>query len=163
MNKGQLFSIDFVIAMILMIFFLGSLLSLGELQSYERKERRITYELESKTETALITLTNSPNYSCKLDTNSFLAYSFDLNKIKNITHDDLKKSIGLKDYNLSLLLNNSLVQNHVDDHAGLNIYSIDVEVLFCDGNISYQDINNCQFGACSHGVEKKILSVGVSK
>ena len=101
MNKGQIFSIDFIIAMILMIFFLGSLLSLGELQNYERKERRIIYELESKTEAALITLTNSPSYSCKLDTNSFLAYSVDINKIKNIKHNDLKNSIGLNDYNLS--------------------------------------------------------------
>jgi len=162
MNKGQIFSIDFVIAMILMIFFLGLLLNLGELQSYERKERRITYELESKTEAALITLTNSPNYSCKLDTNSFLAYSFDRNKIKNINHNDLKNSIGLNDYNLSLLFNPTN-PNHIDEHNGLNIYSIDINVLFCDGDISYQDINNCHFGACSGSIEKQVLSVRVSK
>jgi len=163
MNKGQIFSIDFIIAMILMIFFLGSLLSLGELQNYERKERRIIYELESKTEAALITLTNSPSYSCKLDTNSFLAYSFDLNKIKNINHDDLKKSVGLNDYNLSLLLDHSFVLNHVDEHNGLNIYSIDINILFCDGDISYQDINKCHFGACGGNIKKQVLSVGVSK
>jgi len=163
MNKGQIFSIDFLIAMILMIFFLGLLLSLGEIGSYERKEQRIRYELESKTQAALIALTNSPQYNCKLDTGSYLAYSFDSSKFNGITNDDLKKYVGLDDYNLSLFLDGVKVTNHNEDHISKNIYSVDVKVLFCTGDINYTDIQNCMDGSCTNDIENKILSVMVSK
>jgi len=163
MNKGQIFSLDFIIAMILMVFFLGLLLSLGELQGYERKEKRILYELESKTEAALISLVNSPQFSCKLDTNSFLAYSFDIKKIDLITNEDLKNSIGLLDYNLSLFLDGTQVTGHEDIHSGKNIYAIDVNILYCNGEVSFTELNNCMSGSCGDTINKQTLKLKVSK
>jgi len=163
MNRGQIFSIDFLIAMILMIFFLGLILSLGELQGYERKEERIRYELESKTESALISLVNSPDYACKLDTNSYLAYSFDYSKINLISQDDLKKSLGLIDYNLSLILNGHIDVNHNDAHNGTNVYAIDLNVLYCDSEVNFSDLNSCMNGTCSPTLSNQILKLKVSK
>jgi len=163
MNKGQIFSIDFLIAMILMIFFLGLLLSLGELQGYERKEARIRYEIASKTEAAIISLVNSPQYACEMDTNSYLAYSLDISKINTMSNDELKKSLGLLDYNLSLLLDNLILSGHDDPLNGKNIYAVDLDILYCNGNISFSDLNMCMNGTCGTVIEKHTLKVKVSK
>lgn len=163
MNRGQIFSIDFLIAMILMIFFLGLILSLGELQGYERKEERIRYELASKTEAALISLINSPQFSCELDNNSFLAYSLDFNKIDNISTKNLKEAIGLDGYNLSLSINYNQFPKHDEILTGKNIYVTDVKILYCNKGVSFYDLNNCMNSTCTGNVENQTLQMKVIK
>ena len=163
MNKGQFFSIDFLIAMVLMISFLGGVLSLGELQSYEKKENGIISELYDRSDAAAITLTNSPEFACKTDTNTFLAFSFDIAKINSMTSVELKEKIGLVDYNVSLTLDTVAIDPKIELHDGKQIHAIDLIVLTCDGEVNFQDINACINTTCTGGIEKTTLHLRVSK
>ena len=75
MNKGQIFSIDFIIAMILVIVFIGVLITSVETKHYSEKEN-INFELDlARSTTSLRVLTNG-QYSCKTnDTNLTLPFS----------------------------------------------------------------------------------------
>jgi len=163
MSKGQIFSIDFLIAMVLMVFFLGFLMNLGDLQSYEKKEAGIISELSDRGDAAAITLTNSIEFACKTDTNTFLAYSFDIKKVNIIVLEDLKERIGLFDYNVSLALDGTALPDKDNPHDGKQIYSIDLSVLTCDGNINFKDINACINGLCTGTVENKVFNLKVSR
>ncbi len=164
MNKGQIFSVDFLFAMILMIFFLGTLFGIGEIKNYETKEDNIRNELEMKSQAALITLTNSKMFSCENDVNLFMAYSIDKDKLDLITtQKEFKEMLGLADYNLSLLLDGGTVNGKNDIHSGRNIYAIDLNVLYCEGTAKFSDINACIGGSCNAKVEQKKLTIKVSK
>ena len=163
MNKGQIFSIDFLFAMVLMIFFLGMLIGLGEMQNYEKKEQTIRAELETRTQAALITLTNSNDFTCKTDLGTHLAYSIDLSKLIPKTNIDTKNNLGLKDYNLSILLDNIIQTGKDDAHFGKNIYAFDINILQCNGIVNFSDINNCMNDTCSGATKQAKLTIKVSK
>ena len=55
-NRGQLITIDFLMALILVIFCLGVLMSFVELRSYEIKESISYNDLQEKTEAGVIAL-----------------------------------------------------------------------------------------------------------
>jgi hypothetical protein len=163
MSKGQIFSLDFLIAMILMIFFLGLILSLGELGGYERKEQRLQHELELNAEAALLTLSNSHQYGCTLDTNTTLAYSINQKKVRDLTHVELKNSLGLNDYNLSVMLGGTIIGPHDEGHFGRNVYALEVDILSCIDDITYPMLEKCLDGTCDPGINKQTLTVKVSK
>ena len=145
-----------------MVFFLGFLLSLGELQSYEKKENGIISELSNRSEAAAIALTNSSEFTCKTDTNTFLAYSFDFDKIGSFTLPEIKEKIGLVDYNVSLALDNGNIGKN-DLHEGKQIYVINLNVLYCEDGAKFVDVNSCIHGSCSGTLEKRVLNLKVSK
>lgn len=163
MNKGQIFSIDFIIAMILMLVFLGGLMSIGEVQSYEKKEAQIRNNLKTKTEAALIVLTNSQEYGCTLDTGETLAYSLDSTKITSVPHIKLKEDLGLVDYNLSLLIDGVVDPNHSENSSSPNIYAAEINILYCGKGITYSDINSCYTGSCPANIAESKLTIEVSK
>ncbi|MBT7241372.1 MAG: hypothetical protein HN878_02670, partial [Candidatus Diapherotrites archaeon] len=123
----------------------------------------IISELSNRSEAAAITLTNSNEFTCKTDTNTFLAYSFDFDKIDLFTLPEIKEKIGLADYNVSLALDSFSINGKNDPHAGKQIYAINLNVLYCNDGAQFVDVNACIHGSCSGNLEKRVLNLKVSK
>lgn len=149
MHKGQIFSTDFLFAMILIILGFGVLTSLGEFNLYNTKQKAEFSLLKEKTQTGIITLANSPNLTCDANTIS-LAYSIDINKLSELTKTNsknLKNIIALPDNNITLSITSALSgtpQYYVNEETNYeNIVLIDVNVLLCNKDLNYYDLNVC--------------------
>jgi hypothetical protein len=148
MNRGQIFSMDLLASMIIIILGLGLLTSIGEINFYNTKQKQGFESLKQKTETALIILTNSTKFDCNIE-GIELAYSIDENKINLLSEAEIKKELGLKDYNAQIYTQTRTI---INDAMGFdNIASIDINIAYCKNTPIFEDINNCmrsEDGAC---------------
>ena len=162
-NKGQIFSVDFIIAVSIGLVFLGLLITSSELRVYSLKENRVNDELINKTNTVLIALVNG-EYSCKTDNNIFLPFSINSSEFYLLNKSQIKQYL-LLDKNISLKIGDNLI---VDDNMGVeefvlkDIIALDFEVLVCNGLVSFADLNNCIIrDNCD--LNKEIISLKVVK
>jgi hypothetical protein len=141
-HKGQIFSIDFILAMLLAVLFLGMIVNLNESKLYSQKEDILTIKLTNQTDAGLVALLNG-KYSCKLqNTQINLANSLNLKTLNNTTKTRIKKDLGLNDRNVSLTVNN--ISTSLDDTNFSNaIIILDQNILICTDFISIEQLNNC--------------------
>jgi len=66
-KKGQIFSLDFILSLAVIILTIGLMLQFMELQEYNQREAEIQNELYSIGETASHLLVSSPSFSCQMD------------------------------------------------------------------------------------------------
>ncbi|VVB74284.1 Uncharacterised protein [uncultured archaeon] len=152
MHKGQMFSMDFLIAAVIVIMAFGLLTAAMEINFYNKKQSQLYEVMKQKAQTAAIALVNSPDYDCNIGSLE-LAYSIDLNKAAGISESDFKNRLGLKDYNANIsfrdLANggNIIVQKIINDSItdSNNIASIDLNIAGCAKDIrpAYSDLNTC--------------------
>jgi hypothetical protein len=163
-NNGQIFSVDFLIAIILMIFFLGTIIGMTEVKNYEKKEELSIYTLENQSDAAVIVLTNSNLFACKTDTNNVLAYSIDMQKINTFAGNstELKEKLGLLDYNISIKVGNITVFSE-DLSENRNVHVSQINVLKCNNGILFSDLNACMTGLCTDTITQEILLLEVGK
>ncbi len=111
-NKGQVFSVDFVVAVIIVIIFFGLVVNSFEIRSYNTREEISRTALSQKADAGFVALTNGA-YSCEVEVNSThsipLAYSLDLNKIDGPAPSGIKNYLGLSDKKMSLKINESIL------------------------------------------------------
>jgi hypothetical protein len=141
MNKGQVFSIDFILAISIAVLFLGVIVTLSETKMYSQKEDILSEKLIKQTDAGLVALLNG-KYSCKLETGINLANSLDLNLFNQTNTNEIKKYLGLNNKKVTLIINNentSLDEITTSDE----IIILDQNILLCDGNISVEKLNNC--------------------
>jgi hypothetical protein len=141
-HKGQIFSIDFILAMLLAVLFLGMIVNLNESKLYSQKEDILTIKLTNQTDAGLVALLNG-KYSCKLQhTQINLANSLNLTTLNDTTKTHIKKDLGLNDRNVSLTVNN--ISTSLDDTNFSNaIIILDQNILICTDFISIEQLNNC--------------------
>jgi hypothetical protein len=141
-HKGQIFSIDFILAMLLAVLFLGMIVNLNESKLYSQKEDILTIKLTNQTDAGLVALLNG-KYSCKLqNTQINLANSLNLKTLNNTTKTRIKKDLGLNDRNVSLTVNN--ISTSLNDTNFSNaIIILDQNILICTDFISIEQLNNC--------------------
>lgn len=156
-HRGQIFSIDFLLSIILVVLFFGLIIISGEIKTNNTKESIDFDILKNKIDTASILLTNG-KYSCESE-NFILANSLDLNKL--IDKNELKTYLGLIDKNINLKIDNtSTILN--DNLTKEKIINIEKNVLICNGLILFADLNNCLSGI-NCNLEKKKIVLGAEK
>lgn len=143
MKKGQIFSVDLLLAATLVILFFGVIISTNEINNYEQKEAIKNIELKKSTEAVYYSLTNSA-YSCNYN-NINLPNSINITVLEYANNLDLRTDIGAIDKNYAILINKKLIKNN-GSVVGKNVVSIDKNILLCDSNIILSDINNCIAG-----------------
>jgi len=166
MNKGQIFSTDFLFAMIMIILGFGILAGIAETNQYNLKEKTLMENIKNKAQTAALTIANSSFADCNLnDTN--LAYSINTKKISALTEKEIKQKLGLQDYNAQITLKGTPDRNILANVMNTNnIYITTVKVLVCNETTLPTDILECAKnpGACNSAkAEKRTLEVKVGK
>lgn len=165
MHKGQIFSIDFLIAMGIVVLLIGTILLATEKQNFYQTEENEHNKLTTKINNGLLALFATGEYDCNLE-NQRLKYSLDINKLiqKKAT---IKQKIGLIDYNVQLIIETDIsVQILNEELKDDTIYALDMNILTCiDSNkLSYLDLFNCREGTCySANLKERKLSIRVSK
>ena len=159
MNKGQIFSIDFILAIALVILFTGTIITFSETQLYSEKENILTTKLMKQTDAGLVALLNG-KYSCQLESGINLANSLNTITVSSANEIALKEYLGLNENNVSLKLGGDPL--NLDDLQTNNTRVIlDQNILVCAGDLLISDLNNCLRGLNCNFVEKKI-SIEVS-
>ena len=159
MNKGQIFSIDFILAIVLVILFMGTIITFSETQLYSEKENILTTKLMKQTDAGLVVLLNG-KYSCKLESGINLANSLNISLIATANKDPLKKYLGLNDNNVSLKIDGTPL--NLDEVSTKNtIIILDQNILVCTSQVLISDLNNCLRGSNCTLTENKI-SIEVS-
>ncbi len=65
-QKGQIFSLDFILSLAIIILAIGMMLQFMELQEYNQREAEIQNELYSIGETASLLLVSNPAFTCQM-------------------------------------------------------------------------------------------------
>jgi cell division protein FtsI/penicillin-binding protein 2 len=141
-NKAQIFSTDFLLAMIIILLGFGLIANLSELNQYNTKNQANMQTLKEKAETAAIIFTNSNEYDCNYGTTK-LAYSINMTKLTAISAvpEELNKKLALQEYKLLIEIDTIPVVGSVDNFLGpKNIEVIDMNVLICDELTKFSDI-----------------------
>ncbi len=155
-HKGQIFSLDFIIAMTIIILFLALMINTAEIKTHEIKEGLLDKELQNKANSALLALSNG-NYSCKMN-NSNIAFSIDNTVLSSTSLTEIKEYLGLQKHKASIFIDNAEL---FSEEMGEEIFSVEVDVLECNNGISFSELQNCLEGSC--GTQKKVLNIRVSR
>ena len=139
MNKGQIFSTDFLIAMVLIILGLGVITSVLEFNQYNIKQKAEYDLIKEKTQSAMIALTNNPSLECDIN-GILLPYSINTNKFSETPLPELKDKLGLRDYNIQVTFTEVLSEDQINSKT---IISLDLNILACDNTAGFSDLNNC--------------------
>lgn len=147
MAKGQIITLDFLLATILVVFAIGVLMSFGEMRVYDLKDSLSEDILENKTHAAVIAFSGGNISGCEMNGLN-IPFSYDSEKRSNITKDVL----GLSDYNVSFSIGSDevITGNLV---RAKDIVAMDFDVVTCTGAINFVDLNTLS-------TTKVILRVG---
>lgn len=148
-KKGQIMTLDFLIATILVIFSIGMLIGMAELRSYNIKEGIIYQDLKEKSEGALIIISSGSLAGCTTNNGTTIPFSFNKDKSFELN----KSSLGLEDYNVSLTVDGFFLINDSMDNVQ-NIISTELELIECTDGISILETSS---------KNKVIANLGVGK
>jgi len=153
-KKGQVFSLDFLISLILIVLAIGIIIQLSEINSYETKEKQVREELEMVGGTAKNLLLTSPSIVCgiaDIRDNEIIGYMNGCYCSKPIN----KEFLGLPEgYNCNISGNAGITTDCTDNPINAkNVYSAEIKAVFAEGGTTYitKDIyQNCINGnGCS--------------
>lgn len=144
MSKGQIFSIDLLFGVILLLFGIGVLINAAEINSYNQKQENTYEELVTKTILAAQVITNSAEWDCNFD-ETHAAYS--LNKDKFLaasgnTIMNIKEKANLLDYNIRITLGEqpSLYDEIINSKDAI-VY--DLNILTCNNTTDFNRLRKC--------------------
>jgi len=136
-NRGQIITLDFLLAMTLVIFSLGLMVGMAELRMYEIKEGIIYKALQEKTEAATIVLSGGGLIGCTTNNGSVIPFSLDVGKTSMIT----KETLGLSDYNVNLEIGTLSIINE-DVRQSKNVISTTIDLVECADGLILTDLNS---------------------
>lgn len=148
MNRGQIISLDSVIALIIVMLSLGIVFNVMEIHSYNLKEEQLFEEISSVGKTASALLVSNPDFICKVNAGEKELFSMNncIDSSKNITKEYL--GIDGQKYNCELTTNAAIqLKTTCNDspEQAENIYSETREVVFNKGPISKADFDKKHF------------------
>jgi len=164
-ERGQVFSLDLLIAMVLVVLGIGLLLNAAELRAYEAKESSLRAEMQEKAEAALIAFTNSKVIACAADSTP-LAFTADYAKLNAMNsaagREALKKFLGLQGYNVQLSVGATTALNDSPNEG--NIVALEAPVMTCTSSatLTMKDVGDCATGSCTK-LTKQTISLKVSR
>lgn len=158
-DKAQIFTVDVIISIILVILAMGVVSAVAEFNFYNSKQQLLYDSLKQKAETAAIVLANSDWSTCSIG-NTNLAYSVNFYKINSVGHEmDIKKKLGLQDYNVQIKIGGWEILS--DSMTSQNVVSVDLNVFYCNQLPPADSILNCLNNArCSDNKQKLSITVG---
>jgi len=166
-NKGQIFSIDLLFAVILLIFAIGLLLGAAEINNYNQKQQNMNAELIQKTIIGAQVITNSSEWDCNLD-NTHAAYSLNLDKFKSTsgnTIEKIKQKANLTDYNIKIVIGElTLYEENLLNLK--NAISFDLNILTCTNSTNFNMLKNCMstnYSCYSEIIKKEKFTLVVAK
>ena len=165
--NGQIFSLDALISLILVILAMGVIFGIMETNSYNLKEHQLFEELQIAGRTAADVLVASPDITCTLTDSSStelypITHCIDLAKINGIVHAQLGLS---SEYKFKIERAGSLLGGENTSAQIPMIYSEKRTVFFYDSSnhpLTKQAWNACRIGNanCTLGQPEEItLSV----
>ncbi|MDD3083963.1 MAG: hypothetical protein PHP82_02995 [Candidatus ainarchaeum sp.] len=155
MNKGQIFSLDFLLAMIIVIIFFGTIINSFETKTYLLKEN-INYDsLIQKSNSAFIALTNG-KYVCKTNVNNNLPFTINKNLLPEQIFE-LKEYLGLQDKNILLILDEEILFEDKLLEKNEKIIVIEKDIVICDNEIDFVEFEKCLNGNPCEFEKKKIV------
>jgi len=118
-------TLDFLIAMILVVFSIGAMMQLAELRTYEIKENIEYEDLQEKAEAAAIALSGGTLIGCTTENGTAVPFTYNTS-VPGITKGDL----GLKDYNVEVTADQvDLIAEDLGSAA--NVIVVDLELDKC--------------------------------
>ncbi|MFA7133773.1 MAG: hypothetical protein WC122_02230 [archaeon] len=165
MNKGQIFSIDLLFAIVLIIFAIGVLIGSAEINNYNQKQQIIKNNLITKTIIGAEVLTNSSEWNCDLN-NTHPAYSIntDLFNLNNFTLNEIKTKANLIDYNIRISLNDEILYEDIEENKDAIIHELDI--LSCTNQTTFNELKECidkNENCPNELINKKIFKLEVAK
>ncbi|MDO8428106.1 MAG: hypothetical protein Q7S92_02740 [Candidatus Diapherotrites archaeon] len=155
-DHAQIFSLDAIISLILVIFALGIIFGILETNSYNLKEQQIFEELRIAGRTAANVLIASPELTCTLTNSSgtelfSITHCLDIQKVQGISTQDLELP---SDYQFSIQRTGILLAGEMIPENSAHIYSEKRTVFFYDSlaePITKQKWMECKTGnpACA--------------
>lgn len=162
MRKGQAFSIDFVISIVIVVLIVSTVLVAVEKRNFDERERFEKNQLEQKISSATFALVTS-DYSCEAE-NSKIFYSIDKQKV--LAEGSLKEKLGLQNYTTQIRLEGASGTQIINEEITTsNIYSIELNIMVCENSagILFTDTLDCIEGICYPNKlkkEKLVITVG---
>jgi hypothetical protein len=161
--KGQIFSLDFIIAIVIVIVFFGTILNAYETRNIMFKQEIENQFIIEKSNNAFLLLTS--NFPCETENGIILPYTINVEKmndfLKSESEYELKKKIGLKDNNIVLIIDKTKIINEVQSSKD-TIIVIEKNILTCDNKIIFEEFEKCLKGnSCKYG--KKIIDLWVTE
>ncbi|MEK6972788.1 MAG: hypothetical protein AABW72_01990 [archaeon] len=167
-EKGQIFSIDALVALIIATLVLGLTIQIIETQSYNLKQEQVFNELKTVGHNAANLLVSLPDISCDLISEdgtglTLLNNCIDADKLKNIE----KGKLGIPpNYKCRIKLQGAQMNACKDnDTHAQNIYSEKRIILLHKGALEKKDISDCSNDPnnCKLKNEKNLAEVSVWK
>jgi hypothetical protein len=154
MNKGQIFSIDMLFGMIVLILGVGVLLGAAEINFYNFSQQIRHDELVQKTITGAQVITNSKYFGCKFG-EANTAYSINYDTIRSITLEQLKEKANLLDYNIRLTVSGEVLFDDIENSK--NLVGVDLDILHCTNYATFNGLKECLTSnpTCGNGDVKK--------
>jgi hypothetical protein len=144
-SKGQIFSVDFVLSMILIVLAIGTTLAFLELNAHALKEDEEMRELKAVGETASDLLVSNPEIVCRLVDNSNALIDYLPNCIPN-DGEITKEKLGIPDsFECEIEIPGFAGNNECDSTpASENSYSVKREIVINPTeNLSKKNFNSC--------------------
>lgn len=144
MNKGQLFSIDLLFGVILLLFGIGILISAAEINSYNQKQENNYNELLTKTILASQVITNSTEWDCNFG-ETHAAYSLNKDKFSiafGNTTTKIKEKANLLDYNIKITIGDTPpLYEELINSKDVVVYTLDI--LTCNNTTDFNMLKKC--------------------
>ena len=141
MEKGQIFSLDFLISLVAVILAIGLIIQFSELNVYNKKDNQLFDETKRVAETAGNLLVGNPDIACKLKT----AAGSTISNLSNcvVVSAISKNSLGIPSgysCKISGITVGDCPASSVP--SGENFYSVSRKVVL-GGTVSKKDFDNC--------------------
>lgn len=160
-KKGQIFSLDFLLSMIIVILIIGTIINTTEIKTYNTKKNIENQQIEENLDLAIKTILTTPKFNC--DTNGqILKYTLDINKIKNLK-TEIKNVLGLNKYYTQIIIGAEEIIFEDTPNTTL-IKEIIIQTCENSENFKLMDLNNCRLSNCySNFLQEQKLIIGVGK
>lgn len=165
MHKGQIFSLDVLFAIVILIFGVGLLIGAAEINFYNYRQALEYKELVQKTITGAQVIANSEKWDCNFS-NFHSAYSINKDKFQTTTIKEIKTKTNLTDYNIRISIGDEMIYS--DLLSTTNLVVIDLNILACNNFANFSMLKKCMdLGEiCNNedqNIEKTILRVEAGK
>lgn len=147
-QKGQIFSTDFLMSMIIIILIIGTIINTMEVNNFQNKEKTTKIIMEQKTNLAFNILLTSKEFNCDIN-GLHLTNTIDENKL-NTNLSKIKEILGLEEYGLEIKIDNQSKHNSLSQEKNtLNITS-NIKTCTNSSNLNF-NLDNCRTTSCFEG------------
>lgn len=148
-QKGQLLSLDFLLAIALVILGFGVIIKFSEMAVFEWQEQQEWLETETYGQNAVLLLLSNPQLTCEIKAWNDVNLGEHVNNCIDISpsHDINQAALGLPDdwnYNIFNRTDGSLIRGTRDpSDSSPRIFSVDINAIVFSGKIPKNVLYKC--------------------